>query len=168
MMMRYFSLLICLFDINQAKICWKECGSKGVIESTDVIGCKRRSTYPSKQDFRCEGYKGPPCFVERGDTALVDVVWNNPGVANMTQSVTWVTWIEMPWVGLETEACPFLDGGQGCRKNANPSKSKYQFPIYVQTMYPTGNFDLKYKFWERLDSGEEREIACFLFTMKII
>ena len=48
----------------------------------------------------------------------MDVVWNNPGVVNMTQSTVWVTWIEMPWVGMETEACPFLDGGKGCRANA--------------------------------------------------
>ena len=30
----------------------------------------------------------------------------------------WVTWIEMPWVGMETEACPFLDGGNGCQPDA--------------------------------------------------
>ena len=34
-------------------------------------------------------------------------------------------------------------------------------------MYPTGKYDLKWKFWERLDNGEEKEVACFLFTIKI-
>ena len=87
-------------------------------QSADIVGCKRRSTYPFSQDFRCEGDKGPPCFVKRGDTVLLDVVWNNPGVANMTQSTVWVTWIDMPWVGMDTEGCPFLDGGKGCRANA--------------------------------------------------
>jgi len=139
-----------------------------MIESADIVGCKRRSTFPFKQDFRCEGTKGPPCFVQRGDTVLLDVVWNNPGVANMTQSTVWVTWIEMPWVGMDTEACPFLDGGKGCRANAVPATSKFEFPIYIQDMYPTGKYDLKWKFFERLDNGEEKELACFLFTIKII
>ena len=35
---------------------------------------------------RCEGTVGPPCFVQRGDTVLLEVDWANPGVANMTQS----------------------------------------------------------------------------------
>ena len=92
------------------------------LQSANIVGCKRRSTYPVKQDFNCEGTKGPPCFVQRGDTVLLDVVWNNPGVTNMTQSTVWVTWIEMPWVGMDTEGCPFLDGGKGCRANAAVSK----------------------------------------------
>ena len=46
--------------------------------------------------------------------------------------------------------------------------SKFEFPIYIQEMYPTGKYDLKWKFWERKDNGEEVEIACFLFTIKII
>ena len=49
---------------------------------------------------------------------LLDVVWNNPGVVNMTQSAVWLTWIEMPFVGLDTEGCPYLDGGTGCRIDA--------------------------------------------------
>ena len=126
-----------LLGLNHAKICWKECGNENVIEvikfvdeikhkmwnivslqSADIIGCHRRSTYPYRQDFTCDGTVGPPCFVERGDTVFLDVNWFNPGVANMTQSTVWVTWIEMPWVGMETEACPYLDGGNGCKPNA--------------------------------------------------
>ena len=98
--------------------------------------------------FRCEGTVGPPCFVQRGDTVLLEVDWANPGVANMTQSTVggyrytaidnryidnhvqvWVTWIEMPWVGMETEACPFLDGGNGCQPDAAVSD------IYISTYY---------------------------------
>ena len=41
--------------------------------------------------FRCEGTVGPPCFVQRGDTVLLEVDWANPGVANMTQST-----VDMP------------------------------------------------------------------------
>ena len=40
---------------------------------------------------RCEGTVGPPCFVQRGDTVLLEVDWVNPGVANMTQST-----VDMP------------------------------------------------------------------------
>ena len=40
---------------------------------------------------RCEGTVGPPCFVQRGDTVLLEVDWANPGVANMTQST-----VDMP------------------------------------------------------------------------
>ena len=31
-----------------------------------------------------------------------------------------------------------------------------------------GKYDLKWKFYERLDNGDEKELACFLFTIKII
>ena len=64
---------------------------------------------------------GPPCTVERGDTVLLDVDWNNPGIGNMTQSTVWVTgsWgVELPWIGMETEGCPFLDEGTGCRPDS--------------------------------------------------
>ena len=56
---------------------------------------------------------------------------------------------------------------QGCRPNAEPGTSKFAFPIYVDHMYPSGNFPIKWRFWERLDSGEEKEIACFLFSMGV-
>jgi len=96
------------------------------------------------------------------------VDWLNPGVANMTQSTVWVSWIDLPWVGMETEACPFLDGGNGCRKNALPRSSRFRFPIYIEEMYPAGKYDLKWKFYERKENGDENEIACFLFTIKIV
>ena len=43
--------------------------------------------------------------------------WTNPGVREMTQSAHWVSWMEFPWVGMETEGCPYLDGGAGCGNN---------------------------------------------------
>ena len=98
----------------QGKMCWEECAAEGRVEKADIIGCRRRSTYPHLEDFRCEGSKGPPCTVFRGDTVNLDVQWNNNGIRDMTQSTHWVSWIELPWVGMETEACPYLDGGQGC------------------------------------------------------
>jgi len=161
-------LSVCLFQVYQSKICWKECASDNIIKSVDVIGCKRRSTFPHKQNFRCDGTTGPPCFVARGETVHLDVTWDNPGVSNMTQSAVWVTWIDMPFVGLDTEGCPYLDGGQGCMINADPRESQFYFPIEIQNMFPTGLYDLKWKFWERMDDGQEKEIGCFLFTIKII
>merc|ERR1711884_887482 len=85
-MLQFILLFLPLLDLYQAKICWKECGNDNVLQSVDITGCKRRSSYPSRQDFRCEGTVGPPCFVQRGDTVLLEVDWVNPGVANMTQS----------------------------------------------------------------------------------
>ena len=102
----------------EAKMCWEECrAGAGVVETADILGCRRRSTYPARQDFRCQGRLGPPCTVFRGDTVRLDVNWVNPGIRDMTQSTHWVSWVELPWVGMETEACPYLDGGAGCVNN---------------------------------------------------
>jgi len=154
-----------------ATICWKECREgAAVIQTADVLGCHRRSSYPHRQKFRCDGTIGPPCIVERGDTVHLDVSWMNPGVGNMTQSTVWVSgWgIEIPWVGMATEACPFLDLGTGCRPAAQARQSRFYFPILIQEMYPPGKYDLKWKFWERDEQGLEKEVGCFLFTIKII
>merc|ERR1712228_883794 len=156
-----------LLGFGEAKICWEECEANSVVQTTDIIGCHRRSTYPD-QDFRCDGSDGPPCTVERGDTVLLNVTWANPGIKNMTQSTVWVTWMELPWVGMETEGCGYLDQGTGCRQNSQARLSSFEFPIYIQEIYPTGKYDLKWKFWERTETGEEKEVACFLFTIKIV
>ena len=119
------------------------------------VCCRRRSTYPQLEDFRCEGRRGPPCTVFREDTVTLDVTWANPGVQDMTQSTHWVSWIDLPWVGMETEACPYLDGGHGCSnstvtvqcnnygrklmKYLQARQSTFNFPIYIEPMYPAGN-----------------------------
>lgn len=103
----------------QGRMCWEECSAgAGVVESADILGCRRRSTFPARQDFRCDGSLGPPCTVFREDTVQLEVKWENPGVRDMTQSTHWVSWVELPWVGMETEACPYLDGGAGCGNNS--------------------------------------------------
>ena len=59
----------------------------------------------------------------------------------MTQSTVWVTgtWgVELPWVGMETEVCPYLDGGSGCRADSPARTSGLHFPIFIQEIYPTG------------------------------
>merc|ERR1712141_57269 len=154
-----------------AKICWKECASDtSVLQNVNIEGCRRRASYPHRQRFRCEGTEGPPCIVERGSTVHLDVAWQNPGVTNMTQSTVWVSgWgIEIPWVGMETEGCPYLDLGTGCRPSAQARQSRFYFPILIQEMYPAGRYDLKWKFYDRDSIGTETEVACFLFTIKII
>merc|ERR1712107_686017 len=136
-----FSLIgMVLLQSVGAKICWKECAS-----DTSVPQAK----------FRCEGTEGPPCIVERGSTVHLDVAWQNPGVTNMTQSTVWVSgWgIEIPWVGMETEGCPYLDLGTGCRPSAQARQSRFYFPILIQEMYPAGKYDLKWKFYDRDSLG---------------
>ena len=72
--------------------------------------------------------------MERGDTVILDVSWNNPGIANMTQSTVWVTgsWgVELPWIGMETEGCQFLDQGEGCRQNAQVGRKYYIMKVLI-------------------------------------
>merc|ERR1712211_177095 len=97
------------------------------LQNVNIEGCRRRASYPHRQRFRCEGTEGPPCIVERGSTVHLDVAWQNPGVTNMTQSTVWVSgWgIEIPWVGMETEGCPYLDLGTGCRPSAQARQSRF-------------------------------------------
>merc|ERR1711928_334730 len=148
-----FSLVgLVLLQSVGAKICWKECASDtSVLQNVNIEGCRRRASYPHRQRFRCEGTEGPPCIVERGSTVHLDVAWQNPGVTNMTQSTVWVSgWgIEIPWVGMETEGCPYLDLGTGCRPSAQERQSRFYFPILIQEMYPAGKYDLKWKFYDR-------------------
>merc|ERR1719370_432245 len=135
-----------------------------------LLMCEGLTVWGQLQRFRCEGTEGPPCIVERGSTVHLDVAWQNPGVTNMTQSTVWVSgWgIEIPWVGMETEGCPYLDLGTGCRPSAQARQSRFYFPILIQEMYPAGKYDLKWKFYNRDSMGIETEVACFLFTIKII
>ena len=66
---------------SEAKMCWEECqAGAGQVVTADIQGCRRRSTFPASQDFRCEGRLGPPCTVFRGDTVNLDVNWVNPGI----------------------------------------------------------------------------------------
>merc|ERR1712176_1739958 len=155
--------LTALIQSAEAKICWEEC-SKGssTVQFVNIEGC-RRSSYPKKQNFRCSGQKGPPCMVKRGDTVHLDVKWANPGVANMTQSTVWVTsFMDLPWVGMDTQGCPFVDWGKGCG-NMQSRESDFYFPIKIEAFYPPGRYPLKWKFWE-----ENKELACFLFNIKIV
>lgn len=135
----------CLLNICDGKLCWKECGGdspRNVVQSIDIINCTRRSTYPEQEDFWCEGTE-----------------------ARLTQSIKYITpfLLELPWIGVETEVCDFLDDGKGCQDNAQARTSMLKFPINVLEYYPTGTFPIRYKLFDE----EEKEIACFHFTIKI-
>jgi hypothetical protein len=40
----------------------------------------------------------------------------NPGIANLTQSAAYLvtSFISVPWPGMDTDGCNYLDGGKGC------------------------------------------------------
>ena len=121
---------VCWLGGCEGKMCWEECSAgAGVVQRADILGCRRRSTFPASQDFRCEGRQGPPCTVFKGNTVRLNVDWVNPGIRDMTQSTHWVSWVELPWVGMETEACPYLEAGAGCGNNTVDisQSSQHQF-----------------------------------------
>merc|ERR1712098_677538 len=80
-------LSLCVLGLGapaRGKICWQGCQQdQDIIQTVNIEGCRRRSTYPAKQDFWCKGQLGPPCTVKRGDTVHLEVDWHNPGVRNM-------------------------------------------------------------------------------------
>ena len=138
----------------------------------DLVGCHRRSTYPDKEDFRCsyeEGVvKGPPCTAKKGDTFKLHVHFDNLRVRNLTQ-VTFLyievisynnlkyAWWEIsrwvpdaPWVGMDSEGCPYLDGGTGCETPVN--NSKLLMDIHVNSLYPSGNNTLTCHYLRAMNS----------------
>jgi len=75
----------------------------------DILGCRRRSSYPRQQvnchlinfttaislavttwyqGFRCAGREGPPCVVQRGDSTAMYIRWKDSGHTNLTQVET--------------------------------------------------------------------------------
>ena len=81
-------LLLMLSAVACGKICWEECSTSpgsaspadSVVLSADIVGCRRRSSYPRLQGFFCRGTDGPPCTVLQGDNIRVRVNFTNPGL----------------------------------------------------------------------------------------
>ena len=157
----YLCLLSCWLTLAGSKICWEKCGGEGQIvpQSIDILDheCRRRTSYPELEDFRCEGKVGPPCTLFKEDKVHVVVEWKNPGFTNLRHSIYWDTLlVVLPWPGLDREVCPYLDGGRGCdnttvavnltgKTRINLSiailqarLSTFKFPIHVRTIYPAG------------------------------
>ncbi|XP_023321795.1 uncharacterized protein LOC111696425 [Eurytemora carolleeae] len=161
---------VLLYTVQQAsaKLCWEECTDLGVVQNVDIHGCRRRSSYPLQQDFKCNGRTGPPCTTLRGDTVYLDLHWKDEGHQNITQNVVWQSgFFDLPWVGMETEICKYTNGGQGCPGSGENGVSNVQFPIQILDMYPAGKYNLKWEILDRTSEGS-KTLACFLITVKIM
>eukprot|EP00092_Neocalanus_flemingeri_P010685 GFUD01011509.1.p1 GENE.GFUD01011509.1~~GFUD01011509.1.p1 ORF type:complete len:174 (+),score=44.01 GFUD01011509.1:475-996(+) len=173
--MRTFSSLLfcCLTPLLLAKVCWKSCKEESkteqVLQNLDIAGCHRRSTYPEYEDFLCEGNLGPPCTAVSGDTININMRFVNPGVANLTQSAGYLvtSFIELPWPGMDRDGCKYLDRGSGCG-NKEERLSEFSMPVFIESIYPQGKYDLKYQLFEKLEDGREEELVCALFTLRIV
>jgi len=166
-MLCYCAVIVLLFQFSSAKICWEECEGSNLIESVDIEGCHRRSTYPSSKDFRCDGKEGPPCTVIRGETVYLDVTWKDKGHTNLTQDVVWqAAWMDIPWVGMETAVCKYVNNGESCPKQGE-STSNYKFPIKIQEIYPAGYFALKWKLLDATSTGPTTAF-CLKLDIKIV
>jgi len=157
-----------LFNFAISKICWRLCDesdkTQNFIQSLDISGCHRRSSYPEYEDFWCEGETGPPCTGLTGDTLSIEIELKNPGFTNLTQSATYLatSFLSFPWVGMDTNGCNYLDGGHGCM-DPKPRKSSYSMPVRLENYYPPGKYDIRYQLYEA-----QEEVACALFTLRIV
>merc|ERR1711872_1199705 len=119
-MLLFLGSLSFLFNFAVSKICWRLCDesdkTQNIIQSLDISGCNRRSSYPEYEDFWCDGDTGPPCTGLTGDTLSIEIEMNNPGFTNLTQSASYLatSFLSFPWVGMDTNGCNYLDGGHGC------------------------------------------------------
>ena len=95
---------------------------KALVGAFSVITNLRMQLFEAllEVDHSSTSVRGPPCFIPSGDKVMVEVQWTNPGVARLTQSIKYITpfLLELPWIGVETEVCDFLDDGKGCQDNA--------------------------------------------------
>ena len=53
---------------------------------------------------------------------------------DLEQSAHWLTWIKMPWVGLDTNACKYLD--HKCNATQIEGVQKMSYPINIRKEYP--------------------------------
>jgi len=167
--------VVALLQITNCKMCWEECSGMNVLQDVDIHGCRRRSTYPGSQDFRCKGMRGPPCTVLRGDQVELELTWLDNGHRNLTQAVHWQSgWMDLPWVGMETDICKYVNDGKSCPGFGDPLKgglSTYKFPIDILSVYPAGSYNLK---WQLIDrdapsaDGQGAPALCFKFSIRIM
>ena len=91
----------------------------------------------------------------------------------MSLSVVWVTgWgLDMPWVGIDTRVCPYLDGGRGdgCLGEAAVGRTTtFDFPIDIQAYYPRNNYLTRWTFNQATEDGGQEQKLCFLTKLRIV
>ena len=151
-----------------AKICWEECAceciwrtlllllllfsitslltffpaASGRVFSADVDGCRRRPGRNGRAPrFRCEGVRGPPCFLRRGDKAILRLRFETDlGLSEVTHEAFWVmgTGFMLPWAGMDTDGCKFTDRPCG-DKGGTRRNVTLTYPMDVLDVYPSVN-----------------------------
>jgi len=158
-------------DLIERKVCWSSCGQQNAIQSVEVEGCQRRSTFPHSEQFRCEALAGPPCTVRHGDTVDLSIVFNHTGIAEgallqtagATAKSGILSWMESPWATLDARGCNFIQKSEelvGCTGEAGTSLLK--LPIYIEDFFPPNTYFVRYYL-----TVESQQIACLAFNLRI-
>jgi len=158
-------------DAFERKVCWSSCGQQNAIQSVDVVGCQRRSTFPHSEQFRCEALDGPPCTVRHGDTVDLSIFFNHTGIAEgallqtagATAKTGFLSWMESPWATLDARGCNFIQESEdlvGC--TGEEGTSLLQLPIYIETFFPPNTYFVHYYL-----TVEGQQIACLAFNLRI-
>eukprot|EP00096_Caligus_rogercresseyi_P000136 TRINITY_DN1036_c0_g1_i1.p1 TRINITY_DN1036_c0_g1~~TRINITY_DN1036_c0_g1_i1.p1 ORF type:complete len:180 (-),score=17.47 TRINITY_DN1036_c0_g1_i1:114-653(-) len=168
----FLLLLSCCLEAH-GKICWKECQDLGIVTFADIEGCHRRTGKDGRTPkFRCNGTTGPPCTVIRGETVHLNLKFN-PGIVvkNVTQGAFWESGLGMdiPWAGLAVDACEFMADNKDCKDDGVKEVQAFSYPIYINTMYPSGTYNLRWLFdASDVDTGIKKALGCLRFTIRII
>merc|ERR1712130_331817 len=163
----------------ESKVCWKTCMDNNSTQSVKMLGCRRRSTFPQSEKFRCDAEAseldrmGPPCTTVHEDIFYMDVVFTHTGLeegqlvqtAGATASKGWMSYIpkELPWATLPPKACEYLtktDKYVGC--NGEPGTSLLHLPILVENFYPTNTYNVNYYL-----ANKGKQIVCVSFLLRI-
>merc|ERR1712107_369395 len=158
----------------QGKICWKSCSDDpGMIQSFNIDGCRRRRGQPGRGQpkFRCDGNKGPPCTVKRGDRVYLDVDFGSDfPMRNMKQEAFWLTSLgfQLPWVGLDKTGCTYMKNNCTAATVGPNEVQPFSYPIQIMNAYPVGKYNLKWTFTERHENGTQSQIGCTYFTIRIL
>jgi len=77
------------------------------------------------------------------------------------------SYLNIPWPGMEEDACIFLDGGRGCQ-DKTARRSLLEMPVKIEELYPEGLFPIKYTLFQTEDDGEKQELFCLIFKLRIL
>jgi len=154
--------------LGNEDICWESCQDQNPVESVSILGCHRRSTYPHKENFRCEGAKGPPCTTRKEETITFNLAFSHSGLdpGSLTQTA-WASLSpflpDVPWITMEPQGCQYLNttgGGVGC--TGEPGTSHLSLPILVENNFPASFYTVKYYL-----SHRGKQILCVRFPLRI-